>query len=236
MALSEQKTGSKEKVLVVEDDPAIRIGLEMNLEVEGYRVFAAATASKGLELAVEQRPDLVILDLMLPDFSGLEVLEQLRSKFPDLSVIILSVRDALEEKVEGLRLGADDYLTKPFELPELLARIDAALRRKRMKAAEGRRLILGDVEVDVTGRKVERNGEPVHLTPREMDLLLLMSERPGRAFSRAELLGAVWGFDYDGTERTVDNFIVSLRQKLEPDPERPKHFITVRGVGYRFER
>jgi DNA-binding response OmpR family regulator len=226
----------KEVVLVVEDDAALRVGLEMNLAVEGYKVVSAPNAADGMKLAREQKPDLIILDLMLPDSSGLEVLEDLRAKFSELPVIILSAKSELEDKVEGLQLGADDYLTKPFELPELLARIDAALRRKRMIEKEDRKLYLGNVVVELGSRRVIKSGQSVHLTPRELDLLILMSSRPGRAFSRAELLSSVWGYDYDGTERTVDNFIASLRQKLEPNPEQPRHFITVRGMGYRFEK
>lgn len=225
-----------ETVLVVEDDAALRVGLEMNLEVEGYSVVSAATASEGVQKAKAAKPDVVILDLMLPDFSGLEVLEDLRATFRELPVIILSAKSGVENKVEGLQLGADDYLTKPFELAELLARIDAALRRKRMMEAEERKLQIGEVVVEIASRRVTRAGQSIHLTPRELDLLLLLTQRPGRAFSRSELLSAVWGYDYEGTERTVDNFIASLRQKLEPDPENPRHFITVRGVGYRFDR
>ena len=226
----------KEIVLVVEDDAALRVGLEMNLAVEGYEVVSAPTARDGMKLARERKPDLVILDLMLPDLSGLEVLEDLRDKFAELPVIILSAKSELGDKVEGLQLGADDYLTKPFELAELLARIDAALRRKRIIEKEDRKLHLGAVVVELGSRRVIKGGQSVHLTPRELDLLILMSSRPGRAFSRAELLSSVWGYDYDGTERTVDNFIASLRQKLEPNPEQPRHFITVRGMGYRFEK
>jgi DNA-binding response OmpR family regulator len=226
----------KEIVLVVEDDSALRVGLEMNLTLEGYEVVSAATAADGMKLSREQKPDLVILDLMLPDLSGMEVLEDLRAKFSELPVIILSAKCELEYKLEGLQLGADDYLTKPFELPELLARIDAALRRKRMIEKEDRKLHLGDVVVELGSRRVIKGGQSVHLTPKELDLLILMSNRPGRAFSRAELLSSVWGYDYDGTERTVDNFIASLRQKLEPNPEQPRYFITVRGMGYRFEK
>lgn len=225
----------KEKVMVVEDDPSIRIGLEMNLEVEGYEVILAKNASEALAVSRSTEPDLVILDLVLPDGDGLDVLKDMRERDKELPVIILSAKQKLKSKVLGLKLGADDYMTKPFELPELLARIDAALRLKREQLSDTTNIMFGDVMIDPRSRVITRNEETIHLTSKELDLLLFMVRKPGRAFARSELLQKVWGYDYDGTDRTVDNFISALRQKLEPDPVRPRHFVTVRGTGYRFD-
>jgi len=224
---------SRETILVVEDDPSILEGLELNLRLEGYRVLCAGDAGTGLSLARERAPDLVLLDLMLPDGSGLDLLRTLR-RDPDLDrtrVLIVSALGLEGDKVRGLRLGADDYITKPFGLAELLARIDAALRRERSERQSAVRF--GEVEIDAVGMEVRRDGDLVKLTPREYELLIFLARRPDRVFSREQLLQSVWGPDYDGTARTVDNFISSLRAKLEPDPARPRHLVTVHGVGYR---
>lgn len=224
----------QETVLIVEDDVSIRTGLELNLRAEGYRVFSASDAASGLRLARKWTPDLMVLDVMLPDGSGLDVLRQLRREGQQLRVLILSAMGLESDKVRGLRLGADDYMTKPFGLEELLARVDAALRRARLQRG-GAPLGFGAVEVDRVGGQVSRDGDQVRLTSKEYDLLLYLVERQDRVFSRQQLLQAVWGLDYRGTTRTVDNFICALRGKLEADPARPRHLVTVHGVGYRLK-
>jgi DNA-binding response OmpR family regulator len=218
-------------ILVIEDDASIRKGLELNLGLEGFEVLAAADGSAGLELARTRSPALVVLDLSLPKLDGLSVLRAIRKTDTETPVLILSARGQEQSKVEGLSLGADDYITKPFGLAELLARVHAALRRSG-RGADTR--TFGDVKVDLKARRVERGDRPVELTSREFALLRHFLLHPEMALSREQLMQAVWGIDYFGTARTVDNFIVRLREKLEADPEAPRHFETVRGVGYRF--
>jgi two-component system alkaline phosphatase synthesis response regulator PhoP len=224
-----------EKVLIVEDDRSLREGLAMNLKASGYGVITAADGNEGLRAAFDQAPDLILLDIMLPGQSGLEILAELRKQQVQTPVLILSARDQLPHKLEGFGLGADDYVTKPFDLRELLARIDAALRRKRLQARDQPRLEFADVVIDFQARTVVRDGKDVATTPREFDLLALLVRNPRKAFSREQILREVWGFEYEGTTRTVDNFVVSLRQKLEDDPQNPRYLVTVRTVGYRFD-
>ena len=219
-------------ILVIEDDASIRQGLELNLSVEGYAVLTAADGARGLELALARKPDLVLLDLTLPRLDGLAVLRALRREDRETPIVILSARGQEASKVEGLSLGADDYITKPFGLKELLARVQAALRRAG-RGEELRRF--GEVEVDLKTRRVSRAGAPVELTAREFDLLRHFLLHPEQPLTREQLMQSVWGIDYFGTARTVDNFIVRLREKLERDPTRPSHLETVRGVGYRFK-
>ena len=226
----------EESVLIVEDDVSLANGLGHNLRFEGYHVRIAMDGETGLRMALEHAPDLIVLDIMMPGMDGFEVLQKLRDQGVESQVIILSARDLEHDKIEGLRLGADDYVTKPFSLPELLARVEATLRRPRLKrqAAVEERLTFADVELLPARREVYRTGEPVRTTAREFDLLAFLVRRPGRAFTRDQLLEQVWGDDYDGTARTVDNFIRKLRSKLEPDPTQPRHLETVHGVGYKF--
>jgi DNA-binding response OmpR family regulator len=229
-------SASGESILIIEDDASIREGLELNLRMEGYRVISAEDSATGLELARQEAPDLILLDLMLPDGSGLELLRMLRREEREMQVLILTARGLESDKVQGLKIGADDYITKPFGLAELLARINSALRRDRLvrERADRSRIVFGQVEVDRARREVQTKGQPVKLTRREYDLLLHLVDHPDRVFSRDQLLHAVWGGDYEGTARTVDNFISSLRNKLERDPAEPEHILTVHGVGYRF--
>jgi DNA-binding response OmpR family regulator len=219
---------------VVEDDATLVLGLEINLRAEGFRVLSARDGQTGLRMGLEQNPDLAVLDLGLPGMDGLDVLAEWRRRGRELPVIVLTARATLDDKVLGLGQGADDYLTKPFRIKELTARIRAALRRAGLGRGP-RRVPLGEVEVDLDARKVSRAGAEMALTAKEFDLLAFLIERPGRVFSRERLLEAVWGMDYDGTDRTVDNFVRSLRVKVEADPAEPRHVVTVRGAGYRFE-
>jgi DNA-binding response OmpR family regulator len=223
------------RILVVEDDLAILTGLSMNLRFEGYDILQAQDGRQGLARALDDAPDLVVLDVMLPELNGFEVLKELRQRGRDTPVVVLSAKGAEMDKIVGLNLGADDYVVKPFGLQELLARIKAVLRRRYPPAAQAP-VGFGDVQVDLTAKTVTRAAQPVEFTAQEFKLLAHFLAHPGRTFSREELLSAAWGYDYEGSARTVDNFMRQLRLKLEPDPEAPVHFLTVRGLGYRFDR
>jgi DNA-binding response OmpR family regulator len=222
-------------ILLVEDDPTLAMGLELNLASEGYRVLVARDGHSGLREALEQQPDLILLDLMLPGLDGFEVLARIREQGRHMPVVLLTARGEMDDKVRGLGVGADDYVTKPFSMRELSARIHAALRRARLVSKAGRRVRFGDVEVDLDARRVLRAEREVALTAREFDLLAWLAEHHGRVQPRERLLAAVWRIDYEGTERTIDNFIRSLRVKLEVDPKNPRHIVTVRGAGYRLD-
>jgi two-component system, OmpR family, alkaline phosphatase synthesis response regulator PhoP len=222
-------------ILVVEDDPSITMGLEMNLVAEGFRVLLAQDGESGLDLARQPGVDLMILDIMLPKLNGFELIRTLRGEGNDVPVMMLSARGAEMDKVMGLELGAEDYVTKPFGLAELLARVRSILRRNgKIKAERDQSLRTGALEINVATREVKRASCPVDLTATEFDVLLCLVEAQGRVLSREEIQTEVWGPGHHGTTRTVDNFILQLRSKLEDQPTDPKHLVTVRGVGYRF--
>lgn len=223
-------------ILVVEDDDAIRMGLTDALEMEGYTVLAAADGEIGLEMGLTEDPDLIVLDVMMPRMDGFEVLKRLRADRLDTPVLMLTARGLERDRVEGLDLGADDYMVKPFSLSELLARIRSRMRSwdRERGLGDERVLRFGDVTVDFTARAAERNGEPVPLTPKEFELLAFFGANPGRALSRVDLLRGVWSDD-DVVSRVIDTAMLGLRKKLEQDPTDPRHFISVRGVGYRFD-
>jgi two-component system, OmpR family, alkaline phosphatase synthesis response regulator PhoP len=222
-------------VLVIEDDESISMGLEMNLTAEGYRVLVAADGEQGLALARAGDVDLLILDVMLPRLNGFELLRMLRSERRTMPIVMLSARGAEMDKVMGLELGAEDYITKPFGLAELLARVKAVLRRDAIARSEGGAPIrTATLEINAATREVIRRGEPVGLTATEFDVLLCLVEAAGRVLSREQIQAKVWGPSHHGTPRTIDNFILQLRAKLEDDPTTPDHIVTVRGVGYRF--
>jgi DNA-binding response OmpR family regulator len=228
---------SGERILVVEDDPNILRGLDLNLAMEGYKVRTAADGEEGLRIARTERPDLLIVDVMLPRLGGLELIRELRKEDPGMPILILSAKGQEADKVAGLALGADDYVVKPFGLKELLARIGAALRRRRASGEAGPARQLkrfGQVEIDLGERRVTVGGEVAALTAREFDLLAFFVAHPGRVYSREQLTRAVWGSLYIGTERTVDNFVARLRAHIHDDADRPRFLETVRGVGYRF--
>ena len=230
-----EETIKSETILIVEDDKSLREGLAMNFSLQGYRVLTASDGDEGMQKAFDSRPDLIILDIMLPGWSGLEILSELREKSQDVPVLILSARDKTGDKIEGLDLGADDYVTKPFELPELLARVEAMLRRQRGRRGKEPKIEFGNIVIDPVSRTTLVGGSEVNLSAREFDLLILLARSAGRPFSRATILDRVWGWGFDGTERTVDNFIMALRQKVESDPSAPVHIKTVRQVGYKID-
>jgi DNA-binding response OmpR family regulator len=225
----------KKKILIVEDDESITLGLEMNLRAEGYEVAVAVDGESGLLRAVEDGFDLIVLDVMLPKVNGFEVLRALREKNKTVPIVMLSARGTELDKVMGLELGAEDYITKPFGLAELLARVRAVLRRDGiLRRAVARVIRAGELEIDAEVREVRRAGEVVSLTATEFDILWCLVEATNRPLSREEILSLVWGPGHHGTLRTIDNFVLQLRAKLERDPAEPQHLQTVRGVGYRF--
>jgi DNA-binding response OmpR family regulator len=228
---------SGERILIIEDDPSILRGLDLNLSMEGYKLRTATDGEEGLRIARTERPDLLIVDVMLPRLGGLELIRELRKEDPEMPILILSAKGQEADKVAGLALGADDYVVKPFGLKELLARISAALRRRRAAGATGpdRQVKrFGKVEMDLGERRVTVDGQVVTMTSREFDLLAFFVAHPGRVYSREQLTRAVWGSLYIGTERTVDNFVARLRAHIGDDADRPRFLETVRGVGYRF--
>jgi DNA-binding response OmpR family regulator len=227
----------KRRVLVIEDDSSIALGLRINLESEGYEVLSAEDGEAGLTMARENQPDLVILDVMLPKLNGFQVLQTVRREGLMMPIIVLSARTGEMEKVTGLELGAEDYVAKPFSLAELLARVRAALRRGPRAPENTHRMVytFGDVRVDVAARTVTRADALVEMTATELDVLLCLIEARGAALDREGIFSRVWGPNHHGTPRTIDNFIQQLRAKLEPDPQKPRYLQTVRGIGYRFD-
>lgn len=222
-----------ESILVVEDEQALRHALGVRLRSEGYVVDTAEDGHVGLEKATNLPFDLIILDVMLPYHNGLEVCRTIRQLGLATPILMLTVKDQTIDKVVGLRLGADDYMTKPFESAELIARIEALLRRAPSHTGHGVHQF-GTIVVDVPRAEVTRDGKHVHLTGREFQLLCYLMERAGSAVPRSELLRSVWGYDSDAFTRTVDSHVATLRQKLGEDPKRPELILTVSGVGYKF--
>jgi DNA-binding response OmpR family regulator len=222
------------KILVVDDEPTLVATVKYNLEREGYQVVTAADGESGLSVARAERPDLVILDLMLPGLDGFEVCRILRREMT-APILMLTAKTQEVDKVVGLELGADDYVTKPFSMRELLARVRALLRRAEAPAAEAKVLTAGDLQVDLRRREASRQGQALLLKPKEFDLLAFFLRNRARAFTRDQLLDQVWGYDFAGDTRTVDVHVRWLRERIEDNPAKPTRLITVRGVGYRFE-
>ena len=225
------------RILVVEDNPDLAYGLRNNLEIEGYDVDVVEDGTQGLARARVGGPDLIILDLMLPGMDGYRVLRALRDEGRRMPILILTARGEEADKVRGLRLGADDYVTKPFGVLELLARVEALLRRTAPPGdGAGPPERFGVIEVIPASRSVLKSGKPVPLTPKEFDLLLALLHRQGAVATRMELLTEVWGYSAAVLSRTVDTHVAELRRKLESDPAAPKHILTVRKAGYRLEK
>jgi DNA-binding response OmpR family regulator len=225
--------GRKTRILIVEDEPAMVAGLRDNFEYEGYEVISAADGAAGLESALANDPDLVVLDVMMPRMSGLDVCKQLKTKKPSVPIIMLTARGQEIDKVVGLELGADDYVTKPFSIRELMARVKAVLRRVSPAPAPDV-YRFSDVEVNVRSNEVLRAGSRIELSSKEFALLAYFIAHPAETLSRDRLLDAVWGYENYPNTRTVDTHIVHLRQKLEPNPEEPRFILTVHGTGYKF--
>ena len=223
------------RVLVIEDDASLVVGLTGGLQGEGYEVSVARTGPAGLRLARETAPDLIILDLMLPGMSGLEICKRLRDAGDRTKIIILTSRAEEDDRVLGLELGADDYVTKPFSVRELLARVRAQLRREAAGQPLSDRVRFEDVTVDFKRREVHRRGELLNLTNQEFRLLEFLIRHPGEVLSRDRLLDESWGYDSQLATRTVDNHILRLRKHIEPEPDNPRYITTVRGAGYRFD-
>jgi Response regulators consisting of a CheY-like receiver domain and a winged-helix DNA-binding domain len=226
------------RILIIEDNRNLATGLRNNLEIEGYEVQVASDGTSGLAIARSSAPDLIVLDLMLPGMDGYRVLRTLREEGTDTPVLILSARGEETDKVLGFHLGADDYVAKPFGLLELLARIDALLRRaaaSRLKSKLTGTVAFGDVVVDPGTHDVRRKGEPVILRPKEYDLLIALLQRRGQVASRADLLEEVWGYSGEVYSRTVDTHVAELRRKLEDNAAEPRHILTVRKTGYRIQ-
>ena len=228
-----------EKILIVEDERAVARGLEYALQNEGFEVLYAESGQEALDLSRTKDPNLILLDIRLPDISGFDVCRQLRQEGKRQPILMLTALDEPVDKVLGLELGADDYVVKPYNLRELIARIRALLRRaygELSQTSQGEIINFGEVELDLEQLRVTRAGQLVYLTPTEFRLLRYLASRPNRPVSRETLIEAVWGYDSDiGSDRTVDVHMRHLRQKLEPDPADPTWLVTVRGVGYKFQ-
>jgi DNA-binding response OmpR family regulator len=228
-------------VLIVEDDRTLLDLLKYNLNKEGYRPLTATDGLLGLEMARREKPDLIILDIMLPRMDGMEVCRTLRKEMT-IPILMLTAKAEEIDKVLGLEIGADDYMTKPFSMRELLARVHAMLRRSEMlqstvekNNAEQESIHSGQLEIDIGRHNIKYNGRTLEMTPKEFDLLVFLVRNKGQVFNREILLSKVWGYDYAGDTRTVDVHIRWLREKTEENPESPVHLITVRGVGYKYE-
>jgi len=222
------------RILIVDDEPAIVMAVRDELLFEGFKVESAVDGPEAIKLAHELRPDVLLLDLMLPGLNGFEVCRQLRSEMPEMWIIMLTVRGQEVDRVMGLELGADDYVTKPFSLRELVARIKVGLRRQtgRRKSPLHR---LGNIEIDLPSHRVTKNGAELSLTKKEYEILELLLSRPGEVITRDEFLNQLWGEDVYVTHRVIDTHMASLRKKIEDDPNNAKHILSVRGVGYRLD-
>ncbi len=223
------------RILIVEDDPSIRLGLKRSLEFEGFAIDLARDGEEAIQRAFDKKPDLIVLDIMLPRVNGFEVCRTVRKYDSAIPILILSAKGDEGDKVLGLELGADDYITKPFSIRELTARIKAALRRRRAMEGEVDSFEEAELRIDFAGQILAVHGEERELSTREFKLLRHLIQNRGRVLSRDQILNKVWGYDYDGTPRTIDNFINKLRQKLGDDPTSPRWIQTVRGSGYKFK-
>lgn len=221
------------RVLIIEDDPALRRGLRDNFEAQGYRVQLERDGRAGLAAALAKPPELLVLDIMLPKLNGYEICRALRARRLEMPIIMLTAKGQEEDVIRGLELGADDYVTKPFSIRELLARVKAFLRRRDPAASAA--IQFGDCTLDVTAHKLFRSGKEVVLTAKEFRLLEFFTKRPGRALTRDQILDAVWGNDIMVNDRSVDRCVTTLRAKIESDPHHPSYIQTIRDIGYRFE-
>jgi DNA-binding response OmpR family regulator len=223
----------KRTILVIEDEPHIVLGLKDALEFEGFRVLTAGTGREGTQLAHRERPNAILLDLMLPDLNGYQICEEIRRSDPFVPIVMLTAKSQEADKIRGLDAGADDYVTKPFSVGELVARLRALFRRTE-RSSEATNFSIGEVTVSVASHTMQRPGkEPEGLSFYEVELLRLLYERLGQPVSREEILNKIWGVEANPSNRTIDNFIVKLRRKIELEPDKPKHILTVYGFGYK---
>lgn len=230
---------SGERILIVEDERAVARGLEYGLKAEGFTVFRAETGNQGIEIAREENPHLILLDIRLPDLNGFDVCRELRRLGMHQPILMVTARDEEVDRILGLELGADDYIIKPFSLRELIARVRAALRRaygELASAPETDKICFGSIEVDLEAMQVLRSGQQITLTPTEFRLLRMLITSPGQVFSREQMIEIVWGYDREiGSDRTVDVHMRHLREKIEDDPADPHWLLTARGFGYKFQ-
>ena len=226
---------STERILIVEDELPMRTALQDVLTAEGYRVLTAADGESGLQRAIKEKPDLILLDIMMPKLDGYAVCAELRRLSNPVPILMLTAKGQVHDRVQGLDAGADDYLVKPFSTEELLARVRALLRRTQRHAHAPTKLSFGDLEVDLIRQTARRGRRELHFTAKEFAMLRLMAESPGEPVSRERFLDIVWGYTAFPTTRTVDNHIAALRAKIEPDPDNPRWLKTVHGVGYKLE-
>jgi DNA-binding response OmpR family regulator len=223
---------AKKTILVVEDEPQLALGLKDALEFEGFRVLTCGTGREGTLLAKSERPHAVLLDLMLPDINGYQVCEEIRRSDAIVPILMLTAKSQEADKIRGLDAGADDYVTKPFSVGELVARIRAIFRRTQ-RASEAQSFTIGDVSVNLSAHSLQRGNKVESLSFYEVELLRLLHERVGQPVSRDEILNKIWGLEATPTNRTIDNFIVKLRRKIERSPDKPEHILTVYGFGYK---
>ena len=222
------------KILIIEDEPNMVIGIRDSLEFEDFQVIVAQDGEEGLNKALKDKPDVILLDVMLPVMSGLDVCRTLRNKGIEIPIIMLTARSQEIDKVLGLEIGADDYVTKPFSIRELLARIRAHLRRATKQIVNVENISFGNIELDFKKYRARKNGKELELSAREFDILRYLIRRQGEIVTRDQLLDEVWGYNNNPISRTIDNHIVKLRQKIEDNPSEPQHIITVHRLGYRF--
>lgn len=222
------------RILVIEDEPQMLLGLRDNLELEGYEVETASDGDEGLAKAASFSPDLVILDVMLPRKNGFDVCRELRARANPTPIVMLTARSAETDKVLGLELGADDYVTKPFSITELLARVRAVLRRVGSQKPQTDSVRIGDIDVDFKLHQARRGKARVEFTAREFELLRYFVQHTGQVVTREQILNEVWGYEEFPTTRTIDNFVAKLRQKIEKAPHAPEHILTIHGSGYKF--
>jgi len=230
----QKERSPRRKILIIEDEKDMVMGLKFNLEARGYEVIAAYDAEEGYDLATEKTPDLVILDLMLPKGNGYELCKRLREEEPDLPIVMLTARSQEVDIVTGLQLGADDYITKPFSVLELLARIEAVFRRMKTGKSVPEVYRFGNIEINFKKYSASKKGKPIELSPREFELLRYFIEKQGEIVTREDLLNHIWGYDSYPNTRTVDTHMAKLRQKIEEKPDEPKYLITIHGIGYKF--
>ena len=221
-------------ILIIEDDISILRGLKDNLQYEGYSVITETNGKDGLQLALKENTDLILLDIMLPGMNGHEICRKLKKEKPELPIIMITARGSEVDKISGLDIGADDYVTKPFSIPELLARVRAVLRRTTQSKDITKEYTFGNIKLNFNEYKAFRNNEEIKLTGKEFTIMEYFISHEGEVIHRHDLLNEVWGFEVMPATRTVDNFVHDLRKKLEEDPANPKYIISIRGVGYRF--